>query len=80
MPDNAVNRAYRDDEFETLDGVKCRMEFQMTCNNKNGMFDDSLDMDCLRYYGCHFQTIKSIWIGRLGRLDDYWHLVKLIKL
>lgn len=80
MPDNALGRAYRDDEFETEDGVRCRLEFQSTCNNQGGIFDYCLDQDCLKCYGCHFHTVKSIWIGRLGRVDDYWHMVKMVKI
>lgn len=80
VPDNAIGRTYCDDEFMTDDGVRCRLEFQMTCNNKDGLFDDDLDRDCLRHYGCHFSSIRSIWIGRLGQVDDFWHLVKMVKL
>ena len=67
-------------EVETIDGVQCRTEFQATWNNGNGFFDDELESLCQDRYGCSFSSIKSIWFGRLGRLSDYWHLVKLIKL
>lgn len=67
-------------EVETFDGIKCRTEFLATWNNADGMFDEELEGVCQREYGCSFRAIKSIWIGRLGRLSDYWHLVKLIKL
>ena len=67
-------------EVETSDGIKCRTEFLATWNNADGMFDEELDGICQREYGCSFQTIKSIWIGRIGVLSDYWHLVKLIKI
>lgn len=80
MPANAVGRAYPTDEFVTLDNVRCHLEFHSTCNNQDGMFDDRLDQECLRLYGCHFDTIKSIWISRLGRLDDYWHTVRMVKM
>ena len=67
-------------EVETADGIMCRAEFQTTWNNADGLFDDELEGVCQREYGCSFQTIKSIWISRIGILSDYWHLVKLIKL
>lgn len=67
-------------EVETADGIMCGTEFLATWNNADGMFDDELDGICQREYGCSFKTIKSIWIGRLGCVSDYWHLVKLIKI
>lgn len=65
---------------ETLDGVECRPEFQTTWNNGDGTYDDELDAVCRKYYDCGFQSIRSIWYGRLGTVSDYWHLVKLIKI
>lgn len=67
-------------EVETADGIMCRTEFQATWNNADGLFDDELDGICQREYKCSFQSIKSIWIGRLGYVSDYWHLVRLIKI
>ena len=75
-PENGISRG----EVETLDGVRCQAEFQTTWDNANGFFDEELEGVCQREYGCSFQTIKSIWISRIGVLSDYWHLVKLIKL
>lgn len=65
---------------ETEDGVKCRLVFQSTMNNVDGAFDGRLDEICNEQYGCPFQTIKSIWISRLGSLSEYWHLVKMVKI
>jgi len=67
-------------EVETTDGIMCRTEFQTTWNNADGFFDDELEGVCQREYGCSFRAIKSIWIGRIGYVSDYWHLVKLIKI
>lgn len=67
-------------EVETTDGEKCLVEFKTTWNNAGGFFDNELDSICQERYGCSFTAIKSIWFGRLGRLSDFWHLVKLIKL
>ena len=66
-------------ECETDDGVKCLIEFQATWNNKEGEYDEELDSICEKYYECPFSSIRSIWFGRLGRVDDYWHLIKLKK-
>ena len=67
-------------EVETTDGIMCRTEFQATWNNADESFNDELESICQREYKCSFQAIKSIWIGRLGYVSDYWHLVKLIKI
>lgn len=64
--------------FETVDGVKCRAEYLMACNNEDGEFDGSLNDLCQEHYGCGFDTIKSIWISRLGYIDGYWQFVKLV--
>lgn len=76
VPANGITRG----DVETLDGVRCRTEFQTTWNNAGGFFDDELEALCQREYKCSFQAIKSIWIGRLGYVSDYWHLVKLVKI
>ena len=76
VPENGIEFG----EVETSDGVLCVTEFLATWNNDRGMFDDELDSICQREYGCSFQAIKSIWIGRLGQVSDYWHLVRLIKI
>ena len=67
-------------DVETVDGVKCHTSFQATWNNRDGFFDDELESVSQKYYNCPFSTIKSIWISRLGRVDDFWNLVKLIKI
>lgn len=70
----------QNEELETMDGIRCRPEFQATWNNAGGSYDDELEGVCQKYYGCTFQSIRSIWIGRLGYVSDFWHLVKLIKI
>ena len=67
-------------EVETADGIMCRTEFQATWNIAGGLFDEELEAVCQREYKCSFQTIRSIWISRLGYASDYWHLVRLIKI
>lgn len=67
-------------DVETADGVKCHLEFQATWHNADGRFDDELESVCQKYYNFPFSSIRSIWISRLGRVDDYWHLIKLLKI
>ena len=64
-------------EFDTDDCVICKPEFQTTWNNKGGAFEEELEQVSMVRFGVPFQSIRSIWIGRLGHIDDYWHLIKL---
>ena len=64
-------------EFVTVDGVSHRVEFIGTWNNVNSEYDDEFDSVCQKYYGMPFEAIRSMWIGRLSKLDSFWHLVKL---
>lgn len=80
VPHNAVNPSAIDCLYETRDGVVCRLAFESGVNNEGGQFDDFMERKCKELYGCGFSSIKSLWLGRLGRLDDYWHLVKMIKI
>ena len=63
--------------LQTVDGVKHSVVFLCTWFNRGTMYDDELEATCQRYYGMTFEGIRSMWIGRLGRVDDYWHLIKL---
>ena len=78
LPHNALYKGA--EMYDTADGVKVKLKFIGTWNNKDGLFDEELDKVCQDVLGVPFKTIKSIWIARLGYLDDYWHYVKLIKL
>ncbi len=78
LPHNAIGAGVS--EYETADGVNVRLKFIGTWNNKDGLFDEELNKICDDAFGVAFDSIKSIWIARLGMVDDYWHLVKLIKL
>lgn len=75
-PSNAIQQA---ETYETMDGVTCRLKYISTWNNSGGDYDEELEDVCQSKFGCPFSTIRSIWISRLGRVDVYWHLVKMIK-
>lgn len=32
---------------------------------------------CETYFHMPFESMRSIWIARLGTLDDYWHLIRM---
>lgn len=82
-PANAIDSEFyhRDSyvipEFVTTDGVAHRPTFIGTWNNRGGLYQDEFERICQRYYGTSFVAIRSIWIGRLDKLDDFWHLIKL---
>ena len=66
-------------ELVTADGSVCEAEFIATWNDTGGVYDEEFDSICQSRFGAPFVSIRSIWISRLGRLDDYWHLIKLKK-
>ena len=78
-PANAFRSGIIRDEFETLDGIRCRSEIDTVWNNENGQYDEELNIVCHKHYGCPFSAIRSLWFGRLGTVDKYWHLVKMVK-
>ena len=65
------------EEYQTLDGKVCTLELLTGWKNTDGQMDDDLDCCCRNVLGCSFGTIRSIWIGRLGHVDEFWFLVKL---
>lgn len=82
-PANAIEDAFykrkADSPFllKTADGAKHSVVFLCTWFNHGSVYDEELEAACQRYYGMTFEGIRSIWIGRLGRVDDFWHLIKL---
>lgn len=67
-------------ELLTIDGVPAWAEFIRTLNNKDGIFDAELDDYCQEKFGTPFDYFRKIWYSRLGRVDDYWHFIKLKKI
>ena len=68
-----------DEEYQTTDGKVCTLDFLSGWKNTDGEMDDDLDCCCQYNLGCSFDVIRSLWIGRLGHVDDFWYLVKLIE-
>lgn len=66
-------------EFETSDGLIVKLEFVSTMNNTDGFCKDFLESFCNRRYGMTLQQYEYHWIDRLDRLDDWWHIVKMVK-
>lgn len=86
-PLNAIDPSFyrRDVEnviphFMTRDGVECSPEFLSCWNNEDSRYDAQFEELCQEYYGLPFRSIRSVWISRLGSADNYWHLIKLVKI
>lgn len=86
IPANAIESAYYEERrrnevtFLTSDGIEVRPVFVRTSNNKDGLFDEEFDEYCQGHFGMTFEYFRKIWFGRLGRVDDYWHFIKLEKI
>ena len=84
LPSNAIDNSFwkrtsnnKNYRFITTDGHTCRVEFICTSNNSDGEYDDYFDDFCQRKFGIPYIAIRSMWIGRLDRVDSYWHWIKL---
>lgn len=76
LPSNAL--FFPEYEYQTLDGKVCTLKIQAGWQNRDRDFDDELEEMCQLYHGCSFDTIRSIWLARLGRVSDFWYLADLI--
>lgn len=82
-PANAIeNEFYHRDPYiipalVTSEGNTHKARFIGTWNNSGGVYEEEFESICRKYYGMSFVSIRSLWIGRLGKLDNYWHLIKL---
>ena len=78
-PANAIEEAFyadaanRPNELITMDGVEVKATFVRTWRGES----ETLNRECVNMLGRHFDIIRSLWFGRLGAVDNYWHLIKL---
>lgn len=83
LPSNAIEGAFWgrdynvDPQFVTSDKIVCKPTFISTTNNAEGRYDESFDRICRSHFNMSFSAVRSIWIARLGGVDNYWHLIKL---
>ena len=86
MPRNAIEPDFFKEiprpyyKFVTMDGYECKARFNSSWKNENGIFDDSLDFVCRKNWGVPYATVKSMWIARLGTVDEFWYILRLEKL
>lgn len=76
LPGNAVEFG----RSETADGVACEVKPVTVWDNSDGRYDEEIDDICQKRWGFPFAHIRSGWLGRIGRLNDVWHLVRLEKI
>lgn len=81
VPARALDCDYHGDndeaEFVTTDGVVVKLKFICTMNNADDWCRDSLEAYCEINYKRPFDQIEYMWVDKLGRLDDWWHVVKM---
>ena len=77
IPANAIEGGGAETRLLTLDGKECIAEYQCTWRNDNHQSEKSMDFECRRHFNKSFSQIRSMWIGRLGYVDDWWHLIRL---
>lgn len=66
-------------EYQTSDGIICRISYEIGWKIEDEWFLEELEDICQKIHGCSFETIKSLWFSRLGRLSDWWYVIKLTK-
>lgn len=67
----------KDASFVTSDGVTVKLVFLSTMNNAQDFCEELLEHYCRTKYGMSFRRIEDMWSDRLGRLDDWWHVIKM---
>ena len=84
IPRNGIERDLFTDKigedgiyFSTNDGKVAKATFVSVWVNTDGMFDDELQMICQRFFGLDFGYIRSVWVARLGNVEDIWYHIKL---
>ena len=63
----------------TSDGVACVAHFLSTWDNGDGRYEVELDRLCQREWDCSFGVLRSVWIGRIDKVGNCWHLIELRK-
>jgi len=63
--------------YKTRDGKVCDAIFISVWNNADGRYNEQLDYICMKYWNVHFDTMRSMWFGRLGGVGDYWYFLQL---
>lgn len=74
-------RAGCDDKgiFECLGGERVRVEWHGIYRNEKGESERELESLAQRLYGWSFARLQSTWIARLGKIDGWWDLLRLVK-
>lgn len=77
IPDEILQGEYNPDVIrETWDGVFVKFKFLGSFFRDS---DEVLDDICHKLYNMSFIDVRGHWSARLGRLNNVWHKVKMIK-
>lgn len=85
-PDNAFEprfykrNPYDDYQIETLDGKRAAVEFLCTWRVRGERDEQLIGSLSKSILNMSFERLRSLWIGRLGTIGEYWHYIKLIPL
>lgn len=81
IPAEALDCDFKGDNkdaiFITNDGITVRLVFLSTMNNAKDFCEDRLEYYCRGKYGMSFRQFENRWADRLGRLEDWWHIIKM---
>lgn len=80
IPADSIQICPPGEVYETRDGERVKVKFLSTWNNVDGRYDNELNMICNKRWGIDFAYLRSMWISRLSKVDDFWHLIKLEKI
>lgn len=65
--------------FKCATGEVVKIHWCGTFNNEKGWCEDDLENLSQRLYNWTFSRVRSIWIARLGKVDDWWDWIKMYK-
>ena len=62
-----------------MDGEVVDAKFLCGWENSDRRYDGELDRICKELFNAPFESLRSMWISRLGTVSDYWHLIEFKK-
>lgn len=79
IPSQCRHGMNQDGLFMCSNGVVVKAHWCGTFNNEKGWCEKDLERHSQRLYGWTFSRVRSHWIARLGKVEDWWDRIKLYK-
>jgi hypothetical protein len=79
MPSECRRGADCNGLFKCATGEVVKIHWCGTFNNERGWSEKDLENMSQRLYNWTFARVRSNWIARLGKVEDWWDLIKLYK-